>query len=336
MKDYFVYVSLRDEDAIAIYKMDPVTGGLNFSEKQPVKGGPGSMNIDPEKKHLYVALRSINSYAAFNVDHETGKLTLIKTTPVVDNPVYNSTDLKGKFLLTAYYAGGKSAIYPIENDGSISDNAVQAFTNFTNPHSILVDPTNRFVFMPDKGGDKIYQYKFDETTGMITPNDPAAFVTPAGTGPRHFLFCSEKNLVYLVNELNGTITIYKLDQDKGTLSEIQNVSTLAADFSGVNTSADIHMTADKRFAYATNRGPDNIAAFSVDEETGMLKMISLYPTEKTPRSFNIDPHGQFLIVAGEDSDNLAAYKINKATGELEALSVIPVGKRPSWVLIEDF
>jgi 6-phosphogluconolactonase len=84
--------------------------------------------------------------------------------------------------------------------------------------------------------------------------------------------------------------------------------------------------------YASNRGHNSIAVYSVDRESGKLSLAGLYETEKNPRSFAIDPSGNYLFVAGESSNNLALYKVNKSTGALKLLQSFPVGETPSWVL----
>ena len=331
-QNLFVYVSLRNSDAIVVYKMDKVSSKLVLADSLTVKGEPAPMGVDPSENFLYVGLRGTNTLSAYRINHQTGLLSFINSIPAADNMAYVATDRTGRFLLTAYYAAGKAAIYPINSKSELQSKAVLIFTNYVNGHSILTDPTNKFAFIADKGGDKIYQYKFDEKTGNLTPNDPPAVITPKGTEPRHFIFHGTKDIVYFINETNNTVTAYHFNKEKGTLSPFQNISTIPKDFKRFTKTADIHLTPDNRYLYASNRGHESIAAYKVDPKTGELSIIGYYPTEVNPRSFAIDPTGNYLFCAGETSNNLASYKINQETGALEEIESFHVGDVPSWVL----
>jgi 6-phosphogluconolactonase len=140
------------------------------------------------------------------------------------------------------------------------------------------------------------------------------------------------NVVYVANEFGSSVTAYRLDQADGTLSELQTISSLPADFAGTNTGADIHIMPDGRFLYASNRGHESIAAFSVDAATGRLTSIGFIPTEKTPRSFALDPSGKFLYSAGQGSGRIAAYRLGQERGDLELLTTYDAGRNPVWIL----
>ena len=333
--NFYVYVSLRDDNAIAIYNMNKTDGSLTLIGKQDVEGGPGCMNLDPSRKFLYVCQRGKKALTSFKINRKTGQIILLNSVPAVDNPVYNATDKTGKYLLTAYYAAGKAAVYPLSKDGRIDASAVQVLQGFVHPHCIQSDNSNKYVYLADKGGDKIYQYKFNESSGRLSPNTPPEVISPKGTGPRHFVFNNSNTIVYFSDELNGTITAYKLSDNNSTLTLFQTISTLPDNYKGPNTTAEIRLTSDNKFLYASNRGPDDITAFSVGAKNGKLKKIGNYSTRKTPRAFQISPDGKYLIAAGEDSNNLQTYRINKETGALESLNITGTGARPSWILIID-
>ena len=167
--NYFVYVSLRDDNAIAIYKMNPETGGLDSIHTELVNGGPASLSLDPTKRYMYSAQRSAETISAYNIDHQTGHLTHLNTISAVDNPVYVATDKTGSYLLSAYYSADKAAIYPIDGDGRLRDSAIQIFFTDKNPHAILTDASNRYLFIPNKSADKILQCHFNPETGKISP-----------------------------------------------------------------------------------------------------------------------------------------------------------------------
>jgi 6-phosphogluconolactonase len=138
-------------------------------------------------------------------------------------------------------------------------------------------------------------------------------------------------LVYCDNERGSSVTAYAFDEKTGTLTPGRTVSTLPADFTGNNTCADIALTPDARFLYASNRGHDSLAGFMVDEKTGALTPIGQFATEKTPRSFSIDPAGRFVYAAGQGSGKLAAYRLDAKSGALERFDTYEVGKEPAWV-----
>ena len=328
----FVYVSLDAEQSIAIYRIDSAQGDLGFIKKITVSGDPGSLAIDPSHKYLYAAIRSTNSISSFRINVRNGDLTLINTILAAGNPVYVGTDKTGRFLLTAYFADSKAAIYSIRQDGGVQDSAVQVLATEKNAHAIQTDPSNQFLFIPCRTGETILQFTFDAGNGTVTPNVRDRTLTPPKTGPRHLTFHPALNVVYVANEFGSSVTAYHFDQADGTLSEIQTLSSLPADFVGTNTGADIHLTPDGRFLYASNRGHESIAAFSVDGVTGRLTSIGFFPTEKTPRSFSLDLSGRFLYAAGQGSGKIAAYRIDQRDGHLTPIATYDAGKSPVWIL----
>ena len=330
---YYVYVSLRGDNSIAVYKMNPQNGSLEKVYTEPVSGGPASLAVDPSKQFLYVALRSSNAISSYRIDPATGRLTLINTIPAVDNPVYISTDKSGRFLLSAYYGASKAAIYPVGLDGVLKIPAVTTVTTDLNPHAILTDPANRFLYITNMTGNSIHQHHFDSVSGTFTPLDPAEILPPAGTGPRHMIFHGSKRILYVVNETGNSVTAFQINDTSGILTEFQTISTLPAGYTGTSKCADIHITPDNRFLYASNRGHESIAAFEINPGDGSLITIGQYSTVNSPREFDIDPTGTFLYAAGETSDNIARYRINKTTGMLDSLGCFAVGETPSWVMV---
>lgn len=327
-----VYVSLDAEESIAIYTIDPAGGDLRFVKKVTVSGQPGSLAVDPTHNYLYAAIRSTTSISSFRIDPRTGDLTLINTIPAAGNPVYVGTDKTGHFLLTAYLADSKAAIYTIRRDGGLRDSAVQVLETEKNAHAIQTDPSNRFLFIPCRTGETIQHFRFNSENGMLTPNVPDRTLTPSKTGPRHFAFHPSLNLVYFANEFGSSVTAYRFGKEDGSLSALQTLSSLPADFAGPNTGADIHITSDGRFLYASNRGHESIAAFSLDSATGQMTSIGFFSTEKTPRSFSLDPSGRFLYTAGQGSGRIAAYRIGQERGELSLLATHIAGSSPVWIL----
>ena len=328
--DCYIYISVNKEKKIIVFKLDPIRQDLILAGEQNMAGEPGSLCADPSCKRMYAALRDINSVESLSIDKKSGILTKLKVTPVADNPVYISTDKKGKYLFFTSYSGNMSAVYPIGRD-RINKDPVQVLDARINPHMIKTDPSGRFVFVPNKGGDIVQQFIF-QNDGSLKPNDPPGVLVKSKSGPRHFTFNPLLDIMYVVNELSCTVVVFHFDRTNGTLTgPIQEITTIPAGFTSDNTCADIHITPDGKFLYASNRGHDSLAGFAVDTETGELSPLGWFSTEKEPREFEIDPSGKFLIAAGESSGKIALYGIQKG-GTLYLLKTYEVGQWPVWVM----
>ncbi len=332
----FVYVSLRKSNEVAIYRLNNVTGGLTLIEDEYIPGGPACLTSDPTKIYMYVAQRSSNSISTFNINPQTGHLQYMGTIKAAGKPEYISTDKSGNYLLTTYNDAGKAAIYKIDAGGKLEQKPAQILTGYVNPNCIQTDPLNEYVYLSDKDGNKIYQFRFESGKGIIKSIFPPALITPKNTGPGHFTFFKGKNIIYFINEVGNSVTAYHLNRFTGRLSEFQNISTLPKNFNGSSKALEIKLTPGNRFLYASNRGCGTIAAFSVNRSTGKLKPIGWFPTQKNSGVFNLDPSGRLLIAAKDSSGSLAVYIINKRTGKLTQLQVTYAGKNPSCVLPVEF
>jgi len=220
-----------------------------------------------------------------------------------------------------------------------------------------VDNTNRFVYVPHLGTDQIFQFVFDEKSGRLASNTPAVVQMKPMTGPRHLVVSSDNRFVYLLNELVATVTTLALDPKTGLLTEVSSASALPADTKLVpgaprgavgvpgapprNTdndiwAADLHLTPNGKFLYASERTSNTLAAFGVDAQSGKLTYLGSTPTERQPRGFAIDPKGRFLVASGEKSDTISVYAIDQASGALRPLQKYPTGKGSNWVEIVSF
>ena len=179
----------------------------------------------------------------------------------------------------------------------------------------------------------IFQYRFDETTGRITPNDPPLVAQPDFTGPGHFCFHPTRDLVYVSNEQGCGVSVYAFNGSDGTLGHLQTISTLPDDWSGENKCSQIQITPCGRFLYAPNRGHHSIAEFKVDGETGLLTALGHVAAEPVPRAFSVDPAGRFLLSAGLTSGKLITFSINGDTGRLTNIATRDIGEEPMWVTI---
>jgi 6-phosphogluconolactonase len=330
--DTFVYVSVAAEKRIAVYRFDPDSGKLTHGSNCKTEDGePGALTVDAQKRFLFGAIRSTGKLAAFRIDPATGRLTHLNTVPAGPDPAHLSTDRDGRYLLSAYYVDARVTVHEIGKDGTLGEKPLQSIATADKAHAIVPDPSNRFVFVPHTGPDLIFQFTFDPASGRLSASSPAKLQTPKGSGPRHLVFHPSKPIAYVDNEQGGSVTAYALDRKAGTLKVLQTVSTLPQDFKGTNACAELKVHPSGRFLYVSNRGHDSIATFALDEE-GKLSALGQTATEKTPRSFDIDPSGKFLIAAGESSGKLAVYRIDPKTGALTPVGTYEAGKMPWWVL----
>jgi len=343
----FVYVSNGGDGNIAVLKLNPETGGLKMMEKVPAGHKVMHMALSPDHRFLYASIRSEPfSVISYSIDSDTGKLTYLSKALLPDNMVYISVDQTGRFLFSVSYSGEKIAVNPIKSNGLVQTEAIQVIPTSSNPHSILIDPSNQFVYVPHLGNDQIKQFLFNDTTGLLTINDPEVIYTKDGSGPRHFVFSPNNNFLYVSNELDGTVYTYEINKNTGILTEIQRISVFPDRI--INNEppsenekknikvADIRITPDGKWLYVSERSSNTITAYSVDLKSGILRFIGIYDTEKFPRAINIDPHGNFLIAAGQKSGYISIYEINQKSGELKLLEHFKSGKNPNWIEISEF
>ncbi len=329
----WVIVSVGGENKIAVFSRNAESGELKPHDELKLPGAPGSLAVNAEGTRLYAAVRSGGEVATIDIDRKSGRLKLLESTKVEGNPVYVAVAPGGRHLLTAYYGDGKAAVYPLADDGRVIGKATSVVTTNKNPHCILPHPQHPFVYVPNTGADLILTYRWEPSTGKLSPTDKHEFNTEAGSGPRHAYFHPSKPWLYVVNEKDSSVSAFHVDGPTGWLAQVQKTSTLPKGFSGSNTCADIEITPDGKYLYASNRGHDSLAMYVIHPRTGQLISLGQVETEKTPREFAIDPNGRFVYSAGQGSGRLAAYRINPRSGELSRFATYDVGASPAWVLV---
>lgn len=333
-----LYVSTAKGQALQVYDVAGDTGELTLVEAVTLDGPGGPIAMSPDNTTLYIAINDPPRIAAYQRETKLGTLTHLGTTPIPARAVYLDIDATGRFAITASYGEGQVNTFAIQADRTLIEKPAHSVKTTNHAHACLIDPTNTWVFIPHTGPNAIYQFVFDERSGRLLPNRPP--VVAGGTsgveasnpqGPRHYTYHPTLPVVYVVNELDSSVAAYQLDQRKGTLERFQSLPTLPADFKERNTCADIHVTPNGRFLYASNRGHDSIAAYEIHPESGMMRFIGRYETEPVPREFEIDLTGRYLFSAGQRSGKLAAYTINPDTGALTRIGTYDTPENPLWV-----
>lgn len=339
-KKYLLFVGTytdKGSKGIYAYNFDAASAKLTSLGVAAETTNPSFLAIDPTSRFLYAVNEtptykgaSSGSVSAFAIDKQTGKLSLLNQVPSRGaDPCYISFDKTGKYALVANYTGGSVAVFPIGRDGQIGEASafVQHAGSSVNkerqegPHAHWIEttPDNRFAVAVDLGLDQALVYRFDPKTGSISANQLSSASLDPGEGPRHLAFDRDGKFAYVVNELKSSITAFAYERSGGVLRKLNTVSTLPKGFTGSNDGAEIKVHPNGKFLFASNRGHDSIAVFSIDNRTGALTPVGDFSTQgKTPRNFEIDPTGTFLLVANEDGNNIVVYRIDPKSGRLTA------------------
>lgn len=314
--------------------LDMKDGKLSGTELAAEVKDPSFLAIHPNQKYLYCCGEGGDgTISAFSIDAKTGKLQLLNSQPSQGKaPCHLVVDSTGKNVLCANYTGGSCLAIPLEADGGLSKNhsfhqhkgssVDKGRQQGPHAHSINLDKANKFALCADLGLDKVLVYKFDAAKGMLTPHDAPAFDTPPGSGPRHFAWHPSGRYAYVNGEMSMTVIACEYDDEKGTLKQLQVLSTLPKDANrkGAST-AEVVVHPSGKFVYVSNRGHNSIAIFSVDQKNGMLKAVGHESRNiATPRNFAIEPTGQYMLVANQSGNSVISFGINQTTGEL-----IPTG-----------
>lgn len=324
------YVGLFEDQRVAIYEIDPHTGWLTRISEQLTAASPTALATDPECRFLFVSLAS-NQLASFRIDPKSGRLTHVSTVLSGGGPCYLSTDRKGRFLFCACYESGMLTVHSVDPDGTIGFKPLQTIVTAETAHSILLDPKERFAFVPHTEADAIFQFRYEATIGELKPAAIPRLVTPPGTGPRHIVFSPSGNTAYVANE-GSSVTAYRLDHVIGNLRPIQTVPTLPEGYQGAHAVAEIRLHSCKERLYVSNRFHDSIAVFRIEPGDGRLTPLGQAPTEEMPWSFDINADGRFLCVAGMNWSRIVVYRLDQLSGKLKRVAVSETGRKPRSVL----
>jgi len=327
----------KESKGIYAYRFDAASSELTPLGVAAETTNPSFLAIDPSRRFVY-AVNEVQNYkgansgavSAFAVDQKTGKLSLLNQVPSRGaDPCYIAFERAGKYALVANYTGGSVAVFPVQPDGHIDEPSafVQHRGSSVNkerqegPHAHWIEttPDNRFAIAVDLGLDELLVYRFDVSKGSLSPDDPPYARLDPGAGPRHLAFHPDGKFAYVVNELQSSITTFAYDASRGALQKLATVTTLPKGLSGSNDAAEIKVHPNGKFLFASNRGNDSIAVFSIDSHTGALTLVDHFPTQgKTPRNFEIDPTGKLLLVANQDTNNIVVLRIDPNDGRLTA------------------
>lgn len=324
-------------EGIYVYRLDTSSGSMELCSIAQAGPNPSYLTFDPSRRFLY-AVNEVKEFdgtptgavSAFAVDPVSGVLRFLNRKPSHGtDPCHLVVDKTGRYVLVANFMSGSVCVLPVLADGSLGDAAdvVQHWGSSVDPvrqagphaHAVTLDDAGRYAFVPDLGLDKLMVYRFDPQRGKLEADDHPWIDVPAGAGPRQLVMHPGGEYAYLINELNSTVTAFRYEGERGSLREIQTLSTLPEGFEGKSACAELQISPSGKFLYGSNRGHESIVIYAINQVDGTLSCIGHESTQgKTPRHFIVDPDGAFLLVANQDTDSVITFKLDPASGELSA------------------
>lgn len=322
--------TFTNEGAAGIYLCDfhPELGEIMLRKVFKGIDNPSFLKISPDKKFLYAVSRSPQHVeesggyvTAFQLRNNGDLIFLNKQLSNGAGPCHVDVSPDGKYVAIATYNGGTTSLFPVHESGKLFP-ATTVIKNIgssvhtqrqTAPHahSIKFHPETNQVFSADLGTDKL-NILYLEQDRLVTNKQEYVSMEP-GAGPRHFDFLTKGNVIYVINELNSTVSVLK--NESSTWRVFQTVSTLSPSFSGENFCADIHVSPNGRFLYGSNRGDNSIAVFAIENYSKRLIFMGTVSTHGNwPRNFTISPDGRYMLVANQKSGNITVFKIDAETG----------------------
>ena len=320
------YTNSCDSKGIYVYEFDSKTGDYSLKNNTENIVNPSYLTVSNDNKFVYSVseYNKKSSVNAFGFNSKSGKLDFMNhQNPNGLNPCYIINDEIN--VITANYSSGDISVLGKNNDGSIGEvkQVVQHTGKGINArrqeaphvHMVYFSPDKKYVIANDLGTDKVYVYQYNPNSATDVLKIKSIIDVKPGSGPRHLTFSKNGKFVYVLQELDGTITSFSYTN--GILKKVSETTVVSPDFKGDIGAADMHVSPDGKFLYATNRGTANdISAFKISKN-GKLKFVQRISTlGKGPRNFTIDPTGNFLLIGHQYTNDIMILKRNKKTGSL--------------------
>lgn len=348
----FAWVGTYNPNGEGVYRfqVDAKTGALSGKTLVSTLPNAAQLAASRDGQTLYAACEEEEGIiVALRVGRDGGLKALNQVSSGGGGPVYLSLTPDERYLLVANYISGSVAVLPVKEDGSLGE-ASDIHTDSgpagaarpeaavegsfaasghsrAHAHMIEADPSGKYVFTTDLGLDRIYQYRFDDAAGKLTPNDPPFIAASSkGAGPRHFVFTPDGSGLWLINEESSTLTHYSFDAAKGTLTEGETVSVLPEGYRGTSYASGLALSLDGKQLYVANRLRNSIAHFSVAADGTLAHRDDIWTRGDYPRTLTLDNHGQYLYVMNQRSDNITRFSVTPHDGSLTFIEdYTPVG-----------
>lgn len=354
----YAWVGTYNPNGEGLYRfiVDPQTGALDQKTLVSKLPNAAQLTVSHDGKTLYLASEVEQGVVQALRIGDNGELSALNQVASGGaGPVYLSLTPNGRHLLVANYVSGTIAVLPVKSDGSLGeatdthqdqgeagaakpDAAVEgsfAISDHNGPHAhmIAADPSGKFVFSTDLGLDRIYQYRLDDRSGKLTPNDPPFInASSKGAGPRHFVFTPKGDGLWLINEEASTLTHYSLNSESGTLKEGKTISALPKGYKGTSFAAGLVLSHDGKQLYVANRLHNSIAHFTVTADGALTHQDDVWTRGDYPRTLTLDNQGRWLYVMNQRSDNITRFRV-EPDGKLRfEPDYTPVGS-PSQMVI---
>lgn len=335
---------------ISVFEFDETTGKLNWRSDATDVPNPTYLAVVPQRGMLYATsemfIRPEGWISAFRVDPASGSLVAVGSRQSTRGSLsaHCNTDRQGKCVLVANYShetpgempGRHVVSFSVTPEGGLTRAVSECVHTETgrradrqgvpHPHCVMPSPDDRFVIVPDLGGDQLVTYRLDAASGRIEQTEGEALKLSPGSGPRHIAFHPDGTKAYVINELSNTLCRLSYDADTGTLQLLQTFEGLLPD-AAPSYGAGVLVSHDGRFLYATYRGDDSVITYALDERDGtILRATRRDSGGKTPRSFALAPSGKFMLVANQDSDRVVVLRLDPESGEpTEQVNAVAVG-----------
>jgi len=349
---FFVYVANSQDGDIGVFHLDARTGALTRHARVAAQENVMPMALSPDRRRLYAATRGrdkrLNDYA---IDAQTGDLAPRAQTPIESSLAYLCAEPLGRFLLGASYGEHRVSLYRVKDVESGKGEPLQVIGGIEHAHAIIVSADGRFAYASSLGSNRVFCFALEDEGRLV---EIGTVDLGAGFGPRHLRFSPRGDVLYVLSEFRATVAAFTRDATTGKLTAL-HVSPRAADLAHLNDgfarpnaadpvqpdpavlaklvwAADIHVSPDGRFVYASERTSSRLLTLRAAQD-GALECVATTPTETQPRGFRIDPTGRFLVACGEKSPHVSVYAIDAASGALTPVSRSECGHGANWVEI---
>lgn len=316
-------------------RFDEATGKLTSLGEVAPLFRPTWLTADPARPVIYAVSeegndgRSHGKVVSYAVDHASGALTSLGAADAGGGgPTHLDYDPRSHALFVANFGSGTASVLPVDGSGKIGELAGRAQDEGTGPnprqagphaHGVTLDPSGRFLLVPDLGADRTFVYRFDPVTRALSPAPRAYAQVPAGTGPRHIVFGRDGGFAYLATELTAQVIVYHWDASSGGLDPVQTLDLTPPGFTGQRSAAEIAVSRDGRFLYVSSReGEDAIYVLAVDAAKGTLTTVQRFETGKRPWSFALSPGERWMLVAEEAASHVSVLARDPQSGRLSA------------------